>query len=456
MVRIMGLNLEDRVYRGLPSGWSDLAKFTGYPVLAASAVVGSANCNGKSPSPTNPTPIDPAPSAFTVTSQVPNGVLPEGTTQTIFGVNTSKEGMCRYDEGNVPYASMTRTLDSAPAMQHITTLTGLSPGSIDYFVACVTPDNSQSINGHKITVQVASPQQGSGVEFTNSIKDIIDGSVPGNGTITIDGKLGPRITNGNYTVTRDMNLAVGSKPYLVISAPGYQTREGTFTVTPRGFEAGLGGGRTEFPLTLYHDIPGTFTAAEYAAFCLRDGALQRIEEPLTFAIFDTKLYQWQAGKGVEKGDFNMRPLTKSELLNFLRNYLTSNTNGIYNPGNIENFIHLQSRGDSLPDLSKGIHQPGWIIICQDYNNNAPLGWTIDRGDNGYENGGRITAGGMIIRTDHDIYGTQWGSDILQTMGPNELPGGNGPNEPDIFDRIPPYLRTLFSRPVGQTLPDKSR
>lgn len=53
MAKITGLNLEDRAHKELPSGWPDLGKYFGYSILAASTVVGSANCGG---SPTTPTP----------------------------------------------------------------------------------------------------------------------------------------------------------------------------------------------------------------------------------------------------------------------------------------------------------------------------------------------------------------------------------------------------------------
>ena len=376
--------------------------------------------------------------------------MPEGATETPFGVNTSLAGRCKYDENDIPYASMTKNLDDAPAMQHMITLSGIPPGTSDRFVACVSADNSQSITGYKITIQAPGPQQGNGVEFTNSIRDIIDGSVPAAGTITIDGKEGPGIVNGNYKVTKDMNLAIGSRPYLVITAPPYYTRELNAIVTPRGFEADLGGGRTEFPLTLYRDGP-TFNTAEYAALCLRDGGiLRRITEPLKFAVFDKKIYRWQNGgqSAVEESDFDMRALTKSELIKALRVDLPSTNNGIYTSSNIDSYIHLQSRGDALPDLSKGNLQDGWLIITQ---NSEKTGWLINRGDNGYQTKGRITAGFMSIRTNLDVYDTQWLADTLQTLGTNELPANSL-----YSDKLAPYIKTMFSRPVGHRLPDNSR
>ena len=210
MVKIIRLDLENRVHRELPSGWSDLAKFVGYPLLAASAIVGSENCSNSPTSPSGPG----NPSAFTVTGQLPNGVLPEGTTQTQFGVNTSKEGRCAYDENNIPYSSMTKNLDTAATTQHMIMLTGLSPGSIDRFVACVTPDNSQSINGYKITIQVASPQPGNGVTFTNyTVKTNPEGGIV-NATMNLQ-KNGANvadvdITNSTINITPDKKIPPGT------------------------------------------------------------------------------------------------------------------------------------------------------------------------------------------------------------------------------------------------------
>ncbi|MEK7226788.1 MAG: hypothetical protein AAB221_14045 [Bacteroidota bacterium] len=445
MVKIISLNLEGRAHSGLPSGWPDLAKFAGYPLLAASTIIGSANCGGKNSSPTTPTPTNQSPVR---SNGQPTGMLPAGTTERIASLETRANASCKYAAAaGVDYDAMPNTFSTTGGTQHSTLVTGLQDGNnYTLSVRCIDPSTgAKNTTDFPISFGVSSPQPGNGIEFTNSIRDIIDGSVPATGTITINGNPGPNIVNGSYTVTKDMNLAIGSRPRIVITAPGYQTREGTFTVTPRGFEADLGGGRTEVPLTLYHDIPGTFTAAEYTAFCLRGGALQRIEAPLTFAVFDKKIYQWQNGRAVEKSDFDMRPTTKNELLKALKEDLASTDNKMYTSGNIDSYIHLQSRGDSLPDLSRGPTQEGWIIITQNSND---TGFGIKQGDNGYQNNGRITAGFMDIRTDQDFHRTQWIADILQTLGTNELRVG--------VDQLQPYIKTMFLRPVGHTLPDKSQ
>ena len=71
MVNLVRLNLEDRVHRGLPSGWQDLAKFIEYPLLAISTIVAADNCGVNHGSPTSPTdPTQPPDTSISLSQQL--------------------------------------------------------------------------------------------------------------------------------------------------------------------------------------------------------------------------------------------------------------------------------------------------------------------------------------------------------------------------------------------------
>lgn len=125
MAKPIGLNLEDRVYRGLPSGWSDLAKVAGYSILGASAIIGSANCNGKSPSPTSP-------------SNPGNPTNPPVTTSTVSGgaVGTYNSSY-RYTRGTASFGSQTGIFDEATGMYKVTDVT---PG--DKVMGIIKPEGA--------------------------------------------------------------------------------------------------------------------------------------------------------------------------------------------------------------------------------------------------------------------------------------------------------------------------
>jgi hypothetical protein len=426
--------------------WSETTLPLVFLVLLAG--LGLSGCKGGS-APTRPTEPAPVLVQLSITSTLPTQELAEGATEAEVVAETNRDALCKGGKANALYDSLADTLTSVPTRVHRTVVRGLQPGATPYYVACITPDRSFSATA-QINVQVSLPA----VLARGSVVDLHSG-LPVSGTLTINQKTFAIDPAGRYEVTRESGLSIGQRYSASILANGRVPRELVGTLTSGGLEVDLGGGRRESPLTVYAES-ATFRLSEYAAFCLRlNGALMRLEAPLKFAVFDSKIYRY-GGEGTPAAGYlevatrNMRSDSRESLLQTLRQdvpFWTSNQ--IYTPQNIESFIKLQSRGDELPDISRGSgHFPGWIVIVPVEGLDREK-YLIARGDNGFINGGKITAGFLFFQPDITVQAINWTRDLRETFGIVQI-------RDTIRDERAPYLAVMFRRPVGHRAPDISR
>ena len=153
------------------------------------------------------------PDALRIVSHVPTGNLPAGRTETPFGPTTNKAALCKYNPGSdKPYNQMPLDLSTSPTTTHQITLRDLSPGRLEYWVACVTPDGNEMTPGYKIVFEVTPSQD---TKYNARTKVV---TVPGNnpasgGTVTMGGKT-VNIGGDGYALVEDVNPIRDSKGNL--------------------------------------------------------------------------------------------------------------------------------------------------------------------------------------------------------------------------------------------------
>ena len=145
----------------------------------------------------------------------------------------------------------------------------------------------------------------------------------------------------------------------------------------------------------------------------------------------------------------MRQITKDSLMQVLKEdapFWTNNTMYTQEAREVPSYVHLQSRGDILPDVSKGGKvQPGWMVILQLSNPSADC--AICRDDNGTAD--QITSAFMGITTTQNIATLSWTQDLRESFGYIQR------YEVLRDSKLIPYTKVMFSRPPGHMLPDKS-
>jgi hypothetical protein len=440
LAQVLDPRLYSKIHGEYPISRRTLFRLAGTTVGAG--IAGA--CSKQSQSPTAPTtpPTGGGPTTpLTITSSTPTQQLPEGTTRAEFGVDTSIDSLCKGDRANVPYDQMTNFISSTPTRVHRTMVDGLSAGDNTYYIAARTLDGSQTTQPRQIVANVKAQSS-----ITGRVIDLHDSRNSIFGKITING-VDREITLGEYSLS---GLTVGQKYSGTISANGYIQRNfKDATLTPNGLEVDLGGGRKENPLTVYKESVG-FSLAEYIAFCLkRNGASTRIVSPLKFAIFDSQVYTSNGPNFNVSRTSAMRQDSKENLLSAIRQDAPFWTdNQIYTPQNIESQILLQSRGDNLPDISRGgPYWQGYIVVVQ--SDSITPGFLIARSDNGLQNGGPITAGLMEFKPDTAVQYINWTRDMRETFGIAQI-------RDEIRDARKPYVAAMFARPVGHTAPDSQR
>lgn len=94
-------------------------------------------------------------SAPTILSSSPSGILPQDTTSATLSVKTNENATCKYSTtANTPYGTMTAGFISSDYQNHTTTLSGLVPGSHNYYVKCIDFSSNVMTSDHVITFSI--------------------------------------------------------------------------------------------------------------------------------------------------------------------------------------------------------------------------------------------------------------------------------------------------------------